>query len=218
VTAAYGNMLPAAFLDIPTHGTLNIHPSLLPLYRGAAPVQRALQVGCDAHPCAKPHPTLPRPTLHTRVLHTPPATPLAAPPANPHCAAAGRRDHIGRERGVYRAGVRRGPRARAGARGCGRGRVGASAAGQAVQARRAAAGAEHQQVRVCVRACVRACAGALPAELHAHAQGVAGSRLQLCVVSQPRPCRPVWCAGCGAAKQRAWRSRRTTARRRMPPR
>jgi methionyl-tRNA formyltransferase len=38
-------MLPAAFLALPRRGTLNIHPSLLPLYRGAAPVQRALQVG-----------------------------------------------------------------------------------------------------------------------------------------------------------------------------
>ncbi|KAI8471050.1 MAG: methionyl-tRNA formyltransferase [Monoraphidium minutum] len=45
VTAAYGNMLPAAFLSIPRRGTLNIHPSLLPRYRGAAPVQRALQDG-----------------------------------------------------------------------------------------------------------------------------------------------------------------------------
>lgn len=44
VTAAYGNVLPQRFLDIPRCGTLNIHPSLLPLYRGAAPVQRALQV------------------------------------------------------------------------------------------------------------------------------------------------------------------------------
>ena len=44
VTAAYGNILPQAFLDIPRWGTLNIHPSLLPQYRGAAPVQRALQV------------------------------------------------------------------------------------------------------------------------------------------------------------------------------
>ena len=44
VTAAYGNMLPAAFLAVPPLGTLNIHPSLLPKYRGAAPVQRALQV------------------------------------------------------------------------------------------------------------------------------------------------------------------------------
>jgi methionyl-tRNA formyltransferase len=44
ITAAYGNYLPTTFLAIPTHGTLNIHPSLLPKYRGAAPVQRALQV------------------------------------------------------------------------------------------------------------------------------------------------------------------------------
>ena len=44
VTAAYGNILPQRFLDIPRFGTLNIHPSLLPGYRGAAPVQRALQV------------------------------------------------------------------------------------------------------------------------------------------------------------------------------
>lgn len=45
VTAAYGNVLPQAFLDIPKHGTVNVHPSLLPLYRGAAPVQRALEEG-----------------------------------------------------------------------------------------------------------------------------------------------------------------------------
>jgi len=44
VTVAYGNMLPSAFLSIPHHGTLNIHPSLLPKYRGAAPVQRAVEV------------------------------------------------------------------------------------------------------------------------------------------------------------------------------
>lgn len=48
LTAAYGNILPQSFLDIPRRGTLNIHPSLLPKYRGAAPVQRALQVGCSA--------------------------------------------------------------------------------------------------------------------------------------------------------------------------
>jgi methionyl-tRNA formyltransferase len=45
VTAAYGNMLPQRFLDTPRYGTLNVHPSLLPRYRGAAPVQRALEVG-----------------------------------------------------------------------------------------------------------------------------------------------------------------------------
>ncbi|KDP22660.1 hypothetical protein JCGZ_02502 [Jatropha curcas] len=45
ITAAYGNILPTKFLKIPLIGTVNIHPSLLPLYRGAAPVQRALQDG-----------------------------------------------------------------------------------------------------------------------------------------------------------------------------
>jgi len=45
ITAAYGNYLPAAFLSIPVFGTLNIHPSLLPCYRGAAPVQRAIENG-----------------------------------------------------------------------------------------------------------------------------------------------------------------------------
>ncbi|XP_047956412.1 methionyl-tRNA formyltransferase [Salvia hispanica] len=45
ITAAYGNILPTKFLNIPSMGTVNIHPSLLPLYRGAAPVQRALQDG-----------------------------------------------------------------------------------------------------------------------------------------------------------------------------
>lgn len=45
LTAAYGNFLPKRFLDIPKFGTLNIHPSLLPLYRGASPVQRSLENG-----------------------------------------------------------------------------------------------------------------------------------------------------------------------------
>ena len=45
VTAAYGNYLPANFLAIPKYGTVNIHPSLLPLYRGAAPVQRSIENG-----------------------------------------------------------------------------------------------------------------------------------------------------------------------------
>lgn len=47
ITAAYGNVLPEAFLKIPKFGTLNIHPSLLPKYRGAAPVQRALEDGVE---------------------------------------------------------------------------------------------------------------------------------------------------------------------------
>lgn len=47
ITAAYGNYLPARFLNIPIYGTLNIHPSLLPKYRGAAPIQRCLEKGDD---------------------------------------------------------------------------------------------------------------------------------------------------------------------------
>ncbi len=45
ITAAYGCILPQRFLDLPRHGTLNIHPSLLPRWRGAAPVPRALEAG-----------------------------------------------------------------------------------------------------------------------------------------------------------------------------
>ncbi|QDZ25680.1 methionyl-tRNA formyltransferase [Chloropicon primus] len=45
VTAAYGNLLPPNFLDIPTFGTVNIHPSELPCLRGPAPVQRAILRG-----------------------------------------------------------------------------------------------------------------------------------------------------------------------------
>lgn len=45
ITAAYGNFLPRKFLEIPSCGTVNIHPSLLPKYRGAAPVQRCLESG-----------------------------------------------------------------------------------------------------------------------------------------------------------------------------
>ena len=42
ITAAYGKLLPQSLLDIPTHGFLNVHGSLLPKYRGAAPIQWAL--------------------------------------------------------------------------------------------------------------------------------------------------------------------------------
>lgn len=45
VVAAYGLILPQAVLDIPRHGCLNIHASLLPRWRGAAPIQRAIQAG-----------------------------------------------------------------------------------------------------------------------------------------------------------------------------
>jgi len=40
--AAYGQILPKALLDIPPHGCLNVHTSLLPRYRGAAPIQWAI--------------------------------------------------------------------------------------------------------------------------------------------------------------------------------
>ena len=42
VVVAYGQILPQAILDLPPHGCLNVHGSLLPAYRGAAPIQRAL--------------------------------------------------------------------------------------------------------------------------------------------------------------------------------
>ena len=42
---AYGALLPQAVLDIPPHGWVNLHFSLLPAWRGAAPVQRALWAG-----------------------------------------------------------------------------------------------------------------------------------------------------------------------------
>jgi methionyl-tRNA formyltransferase len=45
ITAAYGQYLPKRFLRIPKLGTLNIHPSLLPRWRGASPVQRSLEAG-----------------------------------------------------------------------------------------------------------------------------------------------------------------------------
>ena len=45
VVAAYGLILPQAVLDLPRHGCLNIHASLLPRWRGAAPIQRAILAG-----------------------------------------------------------------------------------------------------------------------------------------------------------------------------
>ncbi len=45
ITAAYGQYLPRRFLELAPLGVLNIHPSLLPAYRGAAPVQRAIEAG-----------------------------------------------------------------------------------------------------------------------------------------------------------------------------
>jgi len=45
VVVAYGQILPRAFLDAPEHGCLNLHASLLPRWRGAAPVARAIMAG-----------------------------------------------------------------------------------------------------------------------------------------------------------------------------
>jgi methionyl-tRNA formyltransferase len=45
VTAAYGRILPPAILAVPAHGCLNIHASLLPAYRGAAPIQWSIVRG-----------------------------------------------------------------------------------------------------------------------------------------------------------------------------
>lgn len=45
IVAAYGLILPQEALDIPTHGCLNVHASLLPRWRGAAPIQAAILAG-----------------------------------------------------------------------------------------------------------------------------------------------------------------------------
>ena len=45
ITIGYGRILPAQTLSIPKHGCINLHFSLLPKYRGAAPVQRAIESG-----------------------------------------------------------------------------------------------------------------------------------------------------------------------------
>lgn len=45
VVAAYGLILPKAVLQIPRYGCINIHPSLLPRFRGAAPIQRTVESG-----------------------------------------------------------------------------------------------------------------------------------------------------------------------------
>lgn len=47
VVAAYGLIVPPSVLDIPRRGCINIHASLLPRWRGAAPIQRAILAGDD---------------------------------------------------------------------------------------------------------------------------------------------------------------------------
>lgn len=45
VVIAYGKILPAALLEIPVHGFVNVHASVLPQWRGAAPIQRSIEAG-----------------------------------------------------------------------------------------------------------------------------------------------------------------------------
>ncbi|MDV7337954.1 methionyl-tRNA formyltransferase [Terasakiella sp. A23] len=47
IVAAYGLLLPKAILDAPKYGCLNAHASILPRWRGAAPIQRAIEAGDD---------------------------------------------------------------------------------------------------------------------------------------------------------------------------
>ena len=45
IVVAYGQILPQAILDLPTRGAINVHASLLPAWRGAAPIARAIAAG-----------------------------------------------------------------------------------------------------------------------------------------------------------------------------
>lgn len=45
VVIAFGQILPSSFLEFPSHGCVNVHASLLPRWRGAAPIQRAIMAG-----------------------------------------------------------------------------------------------------------------------------------------------------------------------------
>jgi methionyl-tRNA formyltransferase len=47
VVAAYGRILPRPVLDLPPHGCINVHASILPRHRGAAPIQHAILAGDD---------------------------------------------------------------------------------------------------------------------------------------------------------------------------
>ena len=83
VVAAYGLILPQAVLDLPRCGCLNIHASLLPRWRGAAPIHRAIEAGdllsgitimrmdagLDTGPIVSVHPEPIGPTDTTGTLH-----------------------------------------------------------------------------------------------------------------------------------------------------
>lgn len=53
VVVAYGQLLPESILELPKYGCINVHASLLPMYRGAAPIQRVFS-------SARKNPELPR--------------------------------------------------------------------------------------------------------------------------------------------------------------
>src|SRR3989344_3463430 len=47
IIASYGKIIPARYLEMPTYGFINIHPSLLPKYRGPSPIQTAILSGVE---------------------------------------------------------------------------------------------------------------------------------------------------------------------------
>ncbi len=83
IVVAYGQILPPAILDLPRHGCLNVHTSLLPKYRGAAPIQWAIangdtetgvtimkmDAGLDTGPIVSQHRTPIRPEDDSATLH-----------------------------------------------------------------------------------------------------------------------------------------------------
>jgi methionyl-tRNA formyltransferase len=83
VVAAYGQILPQSILDLPRHGCLNVHTSLLPRHRGAAPIQWAIlegdaetgitlmqmDAGLDTGPMVTTRTTRIEPTDNAQTLH-----------------------------------------------------------------------------------------------------------------------------------------------------
>ena len=45
IVASFGYILNETILSLPKHGCINVHPSILPKWRGAAPIQRAIEAG-----------------------------------------------------------------------------------------------------------------------------------------------------------------------------
>jgi methionyl-tRNA formyltransferase len=86
VVAAYGLLLPQAALDAPRFGCINIHASLLPRWRGAAPIERAILAGDDATGV-----TIMR---MEKGLDTGPMLLSARVPVAPHATAAGLRGDL----------------------------------------------------------------------------------------------------------------------------